>query len=84
MNFEEKISKNEDKIKRLQEENKELLRKKKEQERREHLAYLENEDILLKEILGFQEEKISLDFLRYALDAMRENMKELWDEWREK
>ena len=50
MNFEEKISKNEDKIKRLQEENKELLRKKKEQERREHLAYLENEDILLKEI----------------------------------
>ena len=45
---------------------------------------LENEDILLKEILGFQEEKIPLDFLRYALDAMRENMKELWDEWREK
>lgn len=48
------------------------------------MAYLENEDILLKEILEFQEEKIPLDFLRYALDAMRENMKELWDEWREK
>lgn len=81
MDLTERYEKNEAKIRKLQEENKELLRKRKEQERKEHLAYLEKQDEIIRSVLEKDSEKNDLGFLEYALGEVREKLQELYKEW---
>lgn len=81
MDLTEKYEKNEAKIRKLQEENKELLRKKKEQERKERLAYLEKQDVIIRSVFDNTSEKNDLDFLEYALGEVKEKLQELREVW---
>lgn len=84
MDLMEKYTKNEAKIKKLQEENKNILRQKKEQEKKEHLAYLNKLDEMLRSCFFTPSKKIDLEFLEYALLEMGEELRALQTEWQNK
>lgn len=84
MELMEKYEKNEEKIRKLQEENKRILRQKKERDKKERLAYLESVEKIVRTHLEIEDERIDLEFLEYALSEGGEKIKQLLKEWSDK